>query len=85
MVTFCVGVPAEESPAAAFPLAAYAPYDQPGFVWNPPGSGLALDEFAFPIMMLDNTTAPAAIEGAAYNAQQVRLVPVDRQICCPPA
>lgn len=84
VVTSCVDAPAEESPAAAFPLAAYTPYDQPGFVWNPPGSGLALDEFAFPIMLLDHTTAPAAVERAAYNAQQVRLMPDDRHTCCLP-
>ena len=69
--TPCADSPREDSQAAKFPLAAYAPYTQPGFVWNPPGTGLAMEEFGFPIMLLDNTTAPQAAQRAAYNAQHV--------------
>ncbi|DBA90918.1 TPA: hypothetical protein ACH3X1_016125 [Trebouxia sp. C0004] len=62
-------IPQQDSPAAKFPLAAYAPYSQPSFAWNPPGTGLALEEFTFPILLLDNKTAPQAADKAAYNAQ----------------
>lgn len=63
-------IPQQDSPAARFPLAAYAPYSQPSFAWNPCGTGLALEEFTFPIMLLDNDTAPWAADKAAYNAQR---------------
>ncbi len=73
----CADIPQQDSPAAKFPLAAYAPYSQPGFVWNPFGTGLALEEFTFPIMLLDNNTAPQAADKAAYNAQRVSVLPLD--------
>ncbi|DBA69331.1 TPA: hypothetical protein ACH3X2_012908 [Trebouxia sp. C0005] len=63
-------IPQQDSPAAKFPLAAYAPYLQLGFAWNPSGTGLALEEFIFPIMLLDNNTAPQAADMAAYNARR---------------
>lgn len=59
------------SPANKFPQAAFALYNAPGFAWNPSGTGLAMEAFDFPILMLDNVTAPAAAQRAAHNAQQV--------------
>lgn len=66
------GPPDRASPASKFPQSAFAPYNAPGFVWNPPGTGLAMDAFDFPILLLDNVTAPAAIQRANDNAQHVR-------------
>ena len=63
--------PDRESPASKFPQSAFAPYNDPGFAWNPSGTGLAMDAFDFPILLLDNVTAPAAIQRAADNAQRV--------------
>ena len=94
----CADIPQQDSPAAKFPLAAYAPYSQPGFVWNPFGTGLALEEFTFPIMLLDNNTAPQAADKAAYNAQRVSILPYnarrvsilpldrpsEKHVCCIP-
>ena len=45
------------------------------FAWNPFGTGLALEEFTFPIMLLHNDTAPQAVGKAAHNAQRVSLMP----------
>ncbi len=73
----CADIPQQDSPAARFPLAAYAPYSQPAFAWNPSGTGLALEEFTFPIMLLDNDTAPQAADKAAYNAQRVSILPLN--------
>ena len=77
MHMWCADIPQQDSPAAKFPLAAYAPYLQPSFAWNPSGTGLALEEFTLPIMLLDNNTAPQAADKAAYNAQRVSILPLD--------
>lgn len=74
----CADIPQQDSPAAKFPLAAYAPYLQLGFAWNPSGTGLALEEFIFPIMLLDNNTAPQAADMAAYNARRVGVLLLNR-------
>ena len=63
----------QASPADKFPQAAFALYNAPGFAWNPPGTGLAKEAFDFPILLLENVTAPAAAQRAAHNAQQVNL------------
>lgn len=64
-------LPDQGSPANSFPQAVFAPYNDPGFAWNPAGTGLAMDAFDFPILLLDNVTAPAAAGQAADNAQRV--------------
>ena len=64
-------LPDQESPATTFPQAVFAPYYDPGFAWNPAGTGLAMDDFDFPILLLDNVTAPVATGRAADNAQRV--------------
>ncbi|KAL3160725.1 hypothetical protein ABBQ32_010635 [Trebouxia sp. C0010 RCD-2024] len=60
----------QASPADKFPQTAFALYNAPGFAWNPSGTGLAMEAFDFPILLLDNVTAPAAAHRAAHNAQQ---------------
>ena len=73
----CADIPQQDSSAARFPLAVHAPYSQPAFAWNPSGTGLALEDFTFPIVLLDNNTAPQAADKAADNAQRVSILPSD--------
>eukprot|EP00877_Chromochloris_zofingiensis_P006849 jgi/Chrzof1/2417/Cz11g14180.t1 len=61
-------LPVRYSDVPKFPMAAYAPYCQPSYVWNPAGSDVSRQFFPFPMYSLTDTLAKDARERAAYNA-----------------
>jgi hypothetical protein len=63
--------PAALSHAAAFPLAAFAPYAPAGYKWNPEGDGLNSVEIPVPVFLLDGDALEDAREAAAANSDQV--------------
>ncbi len=71
--SFDAGQPSNFSSAEHFPLAAYAPYAQPAYQWNPLGNGLSQRRFDVPIFLVENSSAQAAaLQGAESNKQTVR-------------
>lgn len=60
------------SDAAAFPGAAYAPYPNSSYAWNPLGSGVDRARIDVPVTLLSGGAAADAQRRASGNALQVR-------------
>ena len=60
------------SDAAVFPGAAYAPYPNSSYVWNPRGSGMDWARIDVPVTLLSGSAAADARRRASGNALQVR-------------
>ncbi|CAL5224917.1 g7683 [Coccomyxa viridis] len=58
------------SPADIFPLAAYAPYKDRSYPWNPNGTGISNLDLGIPIFHLDDRLAASAQSSALHNSQQ---------------
>lgn len=54
-----------------FPGAAYAPYADKSYVWNPFGSGLSRQRMKVPVLLVSNETAADARRRAAANNEKV--------------
>ena len=61
------------SSAEPFPGAAYAPYSDPSYVWNPAGSGLGRQRINVPVLLVSNETAADARRRADANGVKVGL------------
>jgi Nicastrin small lobe len=60
------------SDAAVFPGAAYAPYPNSSYAWNPRGSGVDRARIDVPVTLLSGGAAADAQRRASGNAIQVR-------------
>ena len=60
-----------QSPADIFPLAAYAPYKDSSYAWNPNGTGISNLDLGIPIFHLDDRLTASAQSSALHNSQQV--------------
>ena len=59
------------SDAAAFPGAAYAPYTNSSYAWNPRGSGVDRARINVPVTLLSSGAAADTQRRASWNAVQV--------------
>ena len=62
---------AAPSPADTCPLAAYAPYKESSYAWNPSGTGISSLDNDIPIFHLEEGFVAATQDKAAQNMQQV--------------
>jgi len=69
------------SPADKFPLAAYAPYKDSSYPWNPNGSGISDLDIRIPIFYLEESLRASAYSSALQNRQQVLHRPSCPQAC----
>jgi len=69
------------SPADKFPLAAYAPYKDSSYPWNPNGSGISDLDMRIPIFYLEESLRASAYSSALQNRQQVPHWPSCPQAC----
>ena len=63
------------SPAEKFPLAAYAPYKDSSYPWNPNGTGISNLDIRIPIFYLEESLRASAYSSALQNRQQVDYQP----------
>ena len=62
---------AAPSPADSCPLAAYAPYKESSYAWNPSGTGISSLNIDIPIFHLDEGLMADTQNKAVQNMQQV--------------
>ena len=62
---------AAASPADSCPLAAYAPYKDNIYAWNPSGTGISSIDIDIPIFHLDESLVATTQDRAVQNMQQV--------------
>ena len=72
---------APKSPAERFPLAAYAPYEDTDYAWNPTGTKILSLDISIPIFHLEVGLQARAQGGAMQNGQQV-MTPVGALCSC---
>ncbi|KAL3698397.1 hypothetical protein R1sor_012473 [Riccia sorocarpa] len=58
------------SPDAKFPQAAFAPYKEAQYIWNPPGSGVLQQRFNFPVFLLTPESTASVKELIAVNEKR---------------
>ena len=62
---------AAASPADSCPLAAYAPYKETSYAWNPSGTGISSLDIDIPIFYLEEGLVATTQDRAVQNMQQV--------------
>ena len=67
---------AAPSPADTCPLAAYHPYKNSSYAWNPSGTGISSLNIDIPIFHLEEGLVAATQDKAVRNMQQVIYLPI---------